>query len=74
MKTRLLSDLDKCEVLVGMKVFSLATGNTGVVADICNNVNYKEDDVEKNPVVTINWKNGNVSIQPLIFLDKIRLL
>ena len=71
---KILSTLNKTEVFIGMRVQNLVTNNTGAIDDVVINEQYREDDDEKNPIVTIKWDNGNWSVQPLTFMEKILVL
>lgn len=68
--TTTLASLTVSEVTPGLEVIS-AIGTPGKVADIYFDPNYQDDDVEKNPVVIVEWDNGNVSQDALVFFDKV---
>lgn len=67
-----LSEYHPEHIPIGLRVISASVLRThGRVSQVSFVEGYAKDDIERNPIVKIKWNNGNISIQPLAFLDKI---
>ena len=67
-----LSEYHPEHIPIGLRVISASVWKThGRVNRVFFQERYAKTDVERNPIVEIKWNNGNISTQPLAFLDKI---